>query len=281
MAFVRAEFMSYSLKRTVPITAILPCDTANFMNIGPQPAKPPYKTLYLLHGIYGSDMDWVAKTNIQRMAREHQIAVIMPAAENHFYTDKNNDGEKYGEFIGKELPEVTRRMFQLSDKREDTYICGFSMGGYGAFMSGFKYHGTFSHVACMSSVIMNPSYLSDITVQPTPMNDREFHQSVFGCKSVDGTEEDLCQAALVKKLLSDKKEIPKLFMSVGTNDPLMKANRELHEFLEKNGVEHIYREREGYFHNFDFWGEEIAEILDWLPHGEKIVIGDSGNVLGV
>lgn len=48
----------------------------------------------------------------------------MPSGENRFYLDDEKSGELYGEFIGKELVEFTRKLFPLSDKREDTFIAG-------------------------------------------------------------------------------------------------------------------------------------------------------------
>ena len=41
-------------------------------------------------------------------------------------------------------------MLPLSTKREDTFIGGISMGGYGALYNGFKYRDTFSKVAAFS-----------------------------------------------------------------------------------------------------------------------------------
>ena len=149
----RAVIMSACLERTVSVSVVLPCDVTNFRNLPLIPAAPPYKTLYLLHGIYGSDLDWVLNTNIQRLARERQLAVVMPAGENHFYTDAGTAGARYGEFIGRELVEVTRKMFRLSERREDTFISGLSMGAYGAFMNGLRYHETFSHAACLSMTV--------------------------------------------------------------------------------------------------------------------------------
>lgn len=80
MALINATFMSTSLMRTVSFSAVLPCDTTNFI-AGTECAKPPYKTLYLLHGIYGSNIDWLMDTQIHRLAKEYQIAVIMPSGE--------------------------------------------------------------------------------------------------------------------------------------------------------------------------------------------------------
>lgn len=45
------------------------------------------RIIHLLHGVFGSHVDWVNGTNIQRWAEEKDLAVIMPAGENHFYVD--------------------------------------------------------------------------------------------------------------------------------------------------------------------------------------------------
>ena len=60
----------------------------------------------------------------------------MPSGDNKFYIDNPDSGEMYGSFIGKELIEFTRKTFPLSQKREDTFIAGLSMGGYGALVNG-------------------------------------------------------------------------------------------------------------------------------------------------
>lgn len=56
----------------------------------------------------------------------------------------------YSTYVGKELVEVTRKLFPLSHRREDTYIAGISMGGYGALYNGMRYRHTFSKVAAIS-----------------------------------------------------------------------------------------------------------------------------------
>lgn len=49
-----------------------------------------------------------------------------------------NGSDNYGDFIGRELVELTRKIFPLSHKREDTFIGGLSMGGYGAIPNGIE-----------------------------------------------------------------------------------------------------------------------------------------------
>lgn len=46
----------------------------------------------------------------------------MPSGANMFYMDHPDANENYSEFIGKELVKITRRMFPLSHKKEDTLL---------------------------------------------------------------------------------------------------------------------------------------------------------------
>ena len=70
----------------------------------------------------------------------------MPSGENKFYVDNPVSNEMYGTFIGKELVDFTRRSFPLSRNREDTYIGGLSMGGFGSIVNGLQNPETFGAV---------------------------------------------------------------------------------------------------------------------------------------
>ena len=128
MALIQADFFSKSLMRTVTINVIIPTDKAVFPGMA-KPEKKPLKTLYLLHGIFGNYTDWVTGTRLQSWAQDRGLCVVMPSGDNHFYVDNPESESYYGKFIGEDLVEFTRDTFQLSDKREDTFIGGLSMGG--------------------------------------------------------------------------------------------------------------------------------------------------------
>lgn len=270
--------MSKSLKRIVPITVVIPSDTTNFSGTGTNPAQPPYKTLYLLHGIYGSDLDMIANTNVMRLARERQMAVVMPAGENHFYVDDNNSGMKFGEFIGKELVEATRRMFPLSDKKEDTFIAGMSMGGYGAVMNGIRYYDTFGYVASMSTAVITKETLAPGMPNPTPMCNPDFQQAIWDYDTLDTNEKN--PYVLLKKYAVYAEKLPKILITCGKSDPLFKNNEKFSAYMDELGIEHEFIPEDG-GHDFDFWRKAIVKILDWLPHGEIIPVMDSGDVFGM
>jgi S-formylglutathione hydrolase FrmB len=135
MALLQVNFNSTTLHCKVPMQVILPTD-AHAVSTG------PFKTLYLLHGLMDTFTAWTSNTRIERWAMERHLAVVMPYAENSFYVDIPYGSSVFGDFgayVGQELVEITRRMFRLSPKRDDTFIGGLSMGGFGALRNGLKY----------------------------------------------------------------------------------------------------------------------------------------------
>ncbi|MDK2907255.1 MAG: putative tributyrin esterase, partial [Petrotoga sp.] len=57
---------------------------------------------------------------------------------------------------------------------------------------------------------------------------------------------------------------PKMYMACGTEDNLIKSNRDFRDFLMENNVDLTYEEGPG-AHTWDFWDTYIEKVLDWLP----------------
>ncbi len=275
MALLQVNFFSNCLMRTVTVHAVIPADKRNFDGKLIR-EKKPFKTLYLLHGLLGDDTDWICGTRIQRWAQDQNLAVIMPAGENHFYVDSEYSGERYGEFIGKELVEFTRDLFPLSDKREDTFIAGLSMGGYGAVRNGLKYHDTFSHIAGLSSGFIQEGVLASKENDSFFTGSRKFYTSVFGnLENLEGSDKDY--RALIRNLKAEEAEIPKIYLCCGTEDFLLQANRDYRDFLQEEQIDFTYEEGTG-SHDWDFWDTYIKRVLDWLPLENAAQGISSGNV---
>lgn len=276
MASLKLDFFSKSLMRVVSVQALLPVDKIDFVGNLISQTKP-FKTLYLLHGIYGNESGWVSESRIGRFAQDHDLAVIMPAGENHFYTDCDQTGEKYGEFIGKELVDLTRRTFPLSDKREDTFIAGLSMGGYGAIHNGLKYHDTFSHIAGLSSALIIDDEVvhSDNSAPIFPFT-RRYYEHIFGnLDELIGSERDY--RAQIQHLKESGAEIPKFYLCCGTEDFMLEKNRAFRDFLQKETIDLTYEEGSG-SHDWDFWDTYIQKVIDWLPLEEAHQGVGDGNV---
>ena len=144
MALLQLEYFSHAMRGFRSFSAVLPVDPPPELSAGPGYVAGPWPTLYLLHGFSGARNDWLRNSPIEKLAAQYGLAVIMPEGENRFWIDKPETGIACGEMLGRELVEVTRKMFNLSPRREDTLIGGLSMGGYGAIRNGLKYRDTFT-----------------------------------------------------------------------------------------------------------------------------------------
>lgn len=274
MAIIEVNFISKFLMRVVTFNAIIPVD-----KFGPQAEnaeQKPLKTLYLLHGIFGNYTDWVNGTRIQAWAEANDLAVIMPSGENRFYLDDEKSGELYGEFIGKELVEFTRKLFPLSDKREDTFIAGLSMGGYGAIRNGLKYAENFGCVIGLSAALVHDTWKDADNSAPIFTFRRNYYEAIFGeYDKVKGSDKD--PKALLLKLKEEGRPVPKMYLCCGTEDGLVTANRDFRDFLNENGVDLTYVEGPGK-HDWVFWDTYIKKVLDWLPLNRTGAGINSGNV---
>ena len=275
MALIQVDFFSASLMRTVTINAVIPVDKMTFTN--EKREKKPFKTLYLLHGIFGNYTDWITGTRIQSWAQDNNLAVIMPSGENKFYLDNEKTGEMYGKFIGEELVNITRDLFPLSTKKEDTFIGGLSMGGYGAIVNGLHYPETFGYICGLSSALIIDRVLqTKDDSSPFPTDRRSYNESIFGdLDKLKGSDKDYY--ALIEKLKVANQTIPAFYLACGTEDSLLPENRAYHDFLVKQGVNVTYEEGPG-GHDWKFWDEYIYKVLQWLPLEEKTESIHSGHV---
>lgn len=145
MAFCEIHFLSQTLSQNVSAAVFIP-------EKGPfgSDAKPPYRTVYLLPGYSGDCTSIYTMLPIRKQAELKGLCVVIPNGQNAFYIDHPERNASWSRFIGEELVARTREMFRLSDRREDTYIAGISMGGYGALLNGLRYRKVFSRIAALS-----------------------------------------------------------------------------------------------------------------------------------
>ena len=217
MALLQCNFFSQALMRTVPIQVVLPTDKT--LGPGGPAAQGPFKTLYLLHGIFGNDTDWVCGTRVQSWAQDRNLAVVMPSGDNSFYVDNPKASAYYGRFIGQELVDFTRRSFPLSTRREDTFLGGLSMGGFGAIVNGLQHPQTFGAVAALSSALILDSMLEHTQYTDFLMTNKGYYESVFGeLSQVRGGVNDY--DALAEKVAKEPVR-PKFYLACGTEDGLL------------------------------------------------------------
>lgn len=266
MAVMSITYMSYSLKRYVDFKVILPIEDTKTLQDHPSDKPEKFRTLYLLHGHSGSSGDWLFGSRIFKIARDRNIAIVMPSGENSFYVDHPESGVMYGSYVGKELVEVTRRMFPLSDKREDTFIGGLSMGGFGSLLVGSQFSETFGGIISLSGGFI----LDDVCTMKE--NDKLLDASygyfvpIFGdLKNVIGSEKDpLAMAIKAHK----KGTLPPIYLACGKQDYVYSYNVKMKNDLLKAGINVYFEEGDGE-HEWTFWDPYIEKAIDWCFYHEQ------------
>lgn len=260
MAFLEVNFFSDVLGMCMSMNVILPQKTFGNIGITEGEAGEYYPTLYLLHGMSDDHTIWMRRTSIERYAEEKGIAVVMPTTYLGWYTDMKY-GYKYRTFIGDELPKICRSFFpHMSPKREDTYVSGLSMGGYGALALALTYPETFSISAPLSAAF-DPKHLHDESGKNT------YFEDIFGdIESFDGSVNDLYHMA--RKIRDDGKPLPKVWMWCGTEDWLIGDNRNMCDTLKGLGYDVTYSESDGN-HSWYYWDREIQNVLSYIDKIRK------------
>lgn len=253
MALMHCQIDSKILDLEMSVQVILPDDVEN------QPGKLP--TLYLLHGLSGNYSSWSRKTAIERYVSKYQLAVVMPEVHRSFYTDMAV-GYPYWTFLSEELPKMMEYYFPLSKDREERFVAGLSMGGYGAVKWALTCPDRFSYAASLSGAVdLDYQYKSNIGT-PELEEIRPELENIFGdLDAFEGSSNDLY--TLMKKA-KGMNLLPELFMLCGTEDFLYPGHQRFVEELKKQEIEVKVFEEHG-AHTWDFWDRNIQKVLEWLP----------------
>lgn len=263
MIFCESNFFSKTLKNHVNVNVLIPnlpdndCLHASYDEIYPEGKK--YKTLYLLHGALDDYSCWMRHTSIERYAEEKGIAVVMPSGQNGFYSNALY-GLNYFDFITEELPRFAQGTFNLSSKREDNFIAGPSMGGYGASKCALSKPGQYGAFADLSGAV-DPGVLEDRMVA-SGFDFFRYDLIFGGSDKVEGTKDDLY---LLARSLRDSECKPKAFVACGLEDVTnYDMNVSFKEELEKAGFDVHFEDGHG-GHDWKYWDTCIESFIRLLP----------------
>lgn len=262
MALFRCSFFSKILSTMADVMVYLPSpgSTATLQTDlqALYAPKPPHKVLYLLHGMYEDETTWMRKSNIERYAQQRGLAVVCPRAENGFYIDMRH-GPQWFTYLTEELPRFIGASFPVSGRREDTFIAGLSMGGYGACLAALRLPERYGAAASLSGAVDLP--------QVVELADRfglgQMAADIVDPATVAGSQQDLF--ALADRLVAEGRELPPLYLACGTEDEVcLPMNRRFVAALQALGWPLRWQEGPG-GHEWDFWDAQIQQVLAWLP----------------
>jgi putative tributyrin esterase len=251
MAFIQCDFWSNVLQLSVSMNVILP-----------QPIRPSYPVLYLLHGLSDDHTIWMRRTSIERYADQYGLAVVMPAVGRSFYSNMAI-GYRYGDFIEEEVPQVAEGFFPLSTKREGRFVAGLSMGGFGAFKLALKRPDRFAAAASLSGALD----LAYESYDQSPAAWLAERNNIFGdITAIAGGPHDL--RYLAEQMVASGARQPRLYQCCGTEDHLYQQNQRFLAFARGLGLDLSYEEGPGQ-HEWGYWDRMIERVLAWLPLGGK------------
>ncbi|GAA2602078.1 alpha/beta hydrolase family protein [Dactylosporangium fulvum] len=254
MALLRCDFFSAALGMSTSMTVLLPESASGQIGMGGSHRTGEFPTLYLLHGLSDDDTTWVRRTSLERYVSELGLAVVMPQVQRSFYADEVF-GRPYWTFVADELPRAARGFFRLSARREDTFVAGLSMGGYGAFKLALRHPDRFAAAASLSGVL---DLAGRVKMLSRP-EDPRIWQRIFGDPpAIEGTGDDLLH------LLREVENPPALYLTCGTEDVLHPSNVVFRDACAAQGVPLTVDFSPGE-HEWGFWDAKIRDVLAWLP----------------
>ena len=250
MALITCDFFSEVLEFGTSMTVVLPQPTEGQVGVTPGADDAPPPLLYLLHGRSDDHTAWLRYSSIERYASAAGVAVVMPAVARSFYADEAH-GYRYWTYLSEELPGIVHRFFRVSDRREDTFVAGLSMGGYGALKWAFQQSERFAAAASLSGAVDVVAFAQD------PTRREDLVDRVFGGEP--GPRDDLY--AMLEA--SDPAALPDLYVSCGTEDHLYDYNVRFVDALRARGLDPVVDFRPGE-HEWGFWDTDIPKVLAWM-----------------
>lgn len=271
MAHITFNFHSQVLDFHQTVHMLVP-DANIYGALGAQDTRE-VPVLYLLHGLKGAAHTWTSYTSIERYLYESEkkMIVVMPEMHNNFYTDQAI-GWPYLKFVAEELPRIIETFFRVSPKREDTYVAGLSMGGYGAMKIALTYPEKFGFGASFSGALDIVALMQD--EQPEIKHEgknlrgkqsdtevvlatREF---IFGPQgTLKGSKNDLHH--LLHQVKDEGRPMPKLYISCGSADTLFPSAVQMRDMAKDLGYDVKFHEERNMGHSWAFWDKEVEKLI--------------------
>jgi S-formylglutathione hydrolase FrmB len=268
MSLLTMNFESRFLRTNQAISVILPDLPAGMMPADFYAGTRELPVVWLLHGTYGDHTDWVRKTSVERYATQRGIAVVMPSALNSNYANSSDSmfGYDMYDHLLEELMPLVYNWLPVSDRREDNFIAGLSMGGRGTIKLAVNHPQRFAAAAALSA---SPRDFSTLTPEYLARDGdpvaRRFAQSIA---NVGGLESFLDSPENTWRLIDEHAAsgiLPRLFFTSGADDDyVMNDLRPFQRHAEQIGLDARFLIRDGYSHAWDFWDLAIQDAFEFF-----------------
>ncbi|NLD94615.1 MAG: esterase family protein [Fibrobacter sp.] len=199
-----------------------------------------YPVIYALHGMGGNENEGpepyskVLQSGINSKAFPPVIVVFVNGRGNTFYSDSKDGSVKCETTISKELIAHIDATYRTKADRTQRAIEGFSMGGFGALLHGFKHTEQYTSISTYDAALVTWDTISQ------QQFDQSIPRQIFGSDKQYFT--DNCYPfTFAKKNVETIKSLGiKVKMVTGSNDlqmgPLYYYNLAMRDTLTKLGM---------------------------------------------
>jgi len=251
MAYFHINHLSETLHMLTNTVVILP-------DFNPaEGIQEPYPVLYLLHGFTHDCFGWLHNSCIARYANEKKIAVVLPSGYNSAYTDMYY-GQNYFTFISEELPAFLNTVFPISKEANSTFVCGNSMGGYGALKWALTYPERFG-----GAISLSGSLHAEDRILGRSANSGNQCEGIYGSPAkIDPNTQDLF--VMLRNRIREGRKLPKFSLYCSTEDKqyLYQSSLDFYAMAKEYGLSVTFDDGPG-GHTFDYWDPLLPKILDW------------------
>ena len=236
-------FKSPSLRGRADVTVWLPPGAESASNL---------PLVLLLHGVYGSHWAWTRSGGVHltagRLIEAGEIppmALAMPSdglwGDGSGYV--NHGGGFFERYIVEEVIACVRDVAPAVTLQSAVFICGLSMGGFGALRLGARYPEIFTAISAHSS-ITHFEQMARFVEEPL---------AAYGPPPAE-------EQSLLPFMLANRDRLPPIRFDCGTEDVLIEENRQLYRDLSSHGIPHTYEEFTG-GHEWQYWEAHVADSL--------------------
>lgn len=261
-----------------------------------------FPVAYYLHGMAGSERDWVDRGRLRGVADSlaaagrPEMIVVMPDGDDSWYTTFNTlldaatcrrtvprwvrdtasycvPWPHYDDYIAHDLVRFVDGKYRTRADRAHRALAGLSMGGYGAMALAFQYPATFAAAASHSGALGPLDWAPEAFATPYARLQgdsawREARRLLAPALRVTfGADTSGWLARdpvrLLDRIRARNAPLPALFADCGTGDVLLGENRAFRDALAARGVALLYREWPG-GHDWPYWRAHVGESLAWI-----------------
>lgn len=252
------KFASKILNREVAYSIYLPEDYGV--------SERMYPVLYLLHGWSDNETSWLQMGNVKAIAdstiasgRATEMIIVMPDAGETWYVDSYDGKEMYEKMFFEELIPYVERTYRARPDRQYRAIAGLSMGGYGSFLYSLHHPDYFTACAPLSAAVY-----TDEMMEKSKGNVRgKLFDKLYGPGNLTEHWYKNSVLHLLENLPDAQRPDIYYYIDCGDEDTLLHGNNLIHELMQKKGIRHEFRVRDG-GHTWTYWRTALPEVMQFV-----------------